>query len=280
MRRRPGEQGYALVAAVASIAVFAGMALAVMSATQGALLSGRAEIAQAKVSAAADAGIALALSGLLSDDIAERWSLDGRVHTARFEEARLRMRVEDERGKVPLGQVDDATITRLLEAMGLSDDALAVARDSLLDWLDDDDVPRPRGAERAFYAGQGIRPRNGLPLSIEELRRIRGFDATLVARIAPVATIVVSRASFDPRYANPTAIGVMAEGGPAQEIARSRELAGQRVAIEIGDAAALVGRPVTIVAEASLPGGGYAARRMTIVPTGLQDGSYRVLSYK
>jgi len=278
--RKPGEQGYALVAAVASIAVFAGMALAVMSATQGALLTGRAEIAQAKVSAAADAGIALALSGLLSDDIADRWSIDGRVHSARFEDASLRMRVEDERGKVPLGQVDDATITRLFEAMGLSDDALAVARDSLLDWLDDDDVPRPRGAESAFYARQGIRPRNGLPLSIEELRRIRGFDAALVTRIAPVATVVVSRASFDPRYANPTAIGVMAEGGPAQEIARSRELDGQRVAIEIGDAAALVGRPVTIVAEASRPGGGYALRRMTIVPTGARDGSYRVLSYR
>lgn len=49
--------------------------------------------------------------------------------------------------------------------------------DALLDWRDADDVPRPLGAERAWYSTRGLpTPRNGPLADIRELSRVRGFD--------------------------------------------------------------------------------------------------------
>lgn len=49
---------------------------------------------------------------------------------------------------------------------------------ALLDWRDPDDIPRPVGAEREWYEGEGrAPPRNGPIASIRELRYVRGLDA-------------------------------------------------------------------------------------------------------
>ncbi|WP_150531637.1 hypothetical protein, partial [Staphylococcus aureus] len=65
---REGEEGYALVAAVASIAVFATMALAVLDTARMGLADAGAEQAQMQAVAAADAGIAFGLSKILGND--------------------------------------------------------------------------------------------------------------------------------------------------------------------------------------------------------------------
>ncbi len=46
---------------------------------------------------------------------------------------------------------------------------------SILDWLDADKMPRPFGAELEFYEQSGVpyRPRNGIPVTLEELLWIR-----------------------------------------------------------------------------------------------------------
>lgn len=275
------ESGYALVAAVASIAVFATMALTIMTATRASVVEGTAEVRQAQAAAAADAGVALAISGLLSDDIADRWSIDGRTRRIPFGQAMLNIHVEDERGKVPLNRLDEHYVTALLEAFGLSGDRLRIAIDSLLDWTDDDDEPRPFGAEAEYYAPRGIRPRNGALLSVDELGLVRGFDPLLVRRIGEIATTSFGNGSFDARYAQPLAIGIMQGGGENSPAAidRARELAGQRTAIELATEGDLVGRPLTIVVDASLAGGGRARRRAIIELTGAALRPYVVRSY-
>jgi general secretion pathway protein K len=50
--------------------------------------------------------------------------------------------------------------------------------DALLDWRDPDDLPRPFGAERAWYEREGrVPPRNGPLQDARELATIRGFSA-------------------------------------------------------------------------------------------------------
>jgi general secretion pathway protein K len=74
------------------------------------------------------------------------------------------------------------------EALGqlLGNDSLA---DALLDWRDPDDVSRPHGAEREWYAGRGRRtPRNGPFADPAELRWVRGFDSATVQRLEPLLT--------------------------------------------------------------------------------------------
>jgi len=54
--------------------------------------------------------------------------------------------------------------------------------DSILDWLDADDDPRPQGAESAFYQEQRktYRPRNAVPIALEELLLIRDVQRSLI----------------------------------------------------------------------------------------------------
>jgi general secretion pathway protein K len=280
--RRAGEAGYALVAAVASIGVFAAMALTVLAATRMPLADVTAEQSALQAAGAADAGIALALQGLLARDIGERWSIDGREHDLGFGDARLRIRVEDDRGKVPINMLNEAELTRLLEAVGLSGERLEIARDSLLDWRDEDDLTRPHGAERTAYAQRGIRPANGFLSTIDELGAVRGFDAATVARIKAIATTNSGvRTFFDPRYADPRALAVMDRGGvggPAA-IARNRERAGQQTALGFSDTVRLTGRPLSIRVEARLPDGGRAERTALVELTGVADSPYRIRSY-
>jgi general secretion pathway protein K len=282
-RKRGGEEGYALVAAVASIGVFAAMALTVLSATRFVLADVSAEQAAFQAGAAADSGIVLALQGLLARDAAEHWSIDGRLRDFRFGTAQLRIRVEDERGKVPINFASETELTRLLEAVGLSGEQLAIARDSLLDWLDADDMTRRDGAERDYYAASGIRPPNGFVATMDELGHVRGFDGATIARLKAIATVNAGRSiPFDPRFAEPLALEVMdraGAGGPAA-LDRTRDRAGQRPALGFSDAVDLTGRPLVIAVEAILPDGARARRTVVVELTGSTGDPYLIRSYE
>lgn len=280
--RRAGEAGYALVAAVASIAVFAAMALAIMASARMGLEDTSADQDQMRAIAAADAGIALALSRLLAADVTQRWSIDGGTRAQRFDTARLRITVEDEQGKVPVGLLNEAQATRLLEQAGLTGDRLLIARDSLLDWTDDDTQKRPFGAEEPYYHAAGLFPPGGQIGSIDELALVRGFDARIIDRIRPYVTTYTLRSGFDAQFADPRALAVMDKGGkdgPAA-IERARELAGQRTALSFSNAPSLVDRPISIAVEATLPNGARAVRTMVVDLTGRSDRPYVVRGYE
>lgn len=277
------ERGYAMVAAVAGIAVFALMALTLVQSNQNDIVLVNAEVGQAKAAAAADAGLAIALNGLLAKDRANRWSIDGRPRTASFGGASLLIRIEDERGKVPINLLDDELAARLMEAIGLGyGGAARTAADSLIDWIDDDEEPRPDGAEVEFYQSRGIRPRNGPLQSIEELAVIRGFNPKMIEQLKPFVTVNFGTGGFDARYAHPRAIGVMLDGGADSPAAinRQRELDGQRTAIELGDAIDLVGRPLTITIEAERPDGARSKRQVIIELTGADARPYIIRAFE
>ncbi|WP_137861278.1 MULTISPECIES: type II secretion system protein GspK [unclassified Sphingomonas] len=278
---REGEEGYALVAAVASIAVFATMALAVLDTARMGLADAGAEQAQMQAVAAADAGIAFGLSKILGNDPTQRWAADGAVHALRFGEAELRIVVRDERGKVPLGLLDEPQATRLLEQAGLEGERLLIARDSLLDWIDDDEIKRPFGAEDPYYSAAGIRPPGARLASIDELALVRGLDPVIVARIRPYVTTYTLRSGFDAQYADPRALAVMEAGGDGpQAIERARALGGQRTALAFASTPSLVDRPVSIEVLATLPGGGRAARTLVAEITGISERPYVVRAYE
>lgn len=277
---RRDEDGYALVAAVASILVFGLVALMAVASARGAISQGQAEVARFRAEAAADAGVAIALRGLLTDDRVFRWSIDGRTRRIGFDNATVAVRVDDERGKVPLASLDEEQARRLFAALGVSGDQLDIVTDSYLDWTDEDDDPRPDGAEAAYYIRAGVHPRNGLPRSLGELAVVRGFDPGLIDRLREVATLNFGAGSFEPGHATPLAIAVMTEEGADSPlaIARARELEGQRTAIELAEEADIVGRPLTIVAEAETADGGKAKRIVLIRITGTEANPYETLA--
>jgi general secretion pathway protein K len=140
----------------------------------------------------------------------------------------------------------------------------------MLDWLDEDDLARPDGAEAPFYETRRITPRNGNLLSIEELASLRGFTPQVVARMRPYVTAQQGTIPFDRRYASAAAVAAMTAGAEAspEAIEAAREAAGQRTALQFIDKKTLVGRPISLVAEAQTAQGGKSSMAWVVMLTG------------
>ncbi len=83
----------------------------------------------------------------------------------------------DEAGKINVNAAPDFVIFNLLIMVGMNEGAAAEVTDSILDWVDVDDMPRPMGAESDFYLMNNppYRTKNG-PISVpEELLLIKGI---------------------------------------------------------------------------------------------------------
>ncbi len=108
--------------------------------------------------------------------------------TRLFPEGRFSGRILDENSKLnPNGLVDiygnlnlkkKDQLERLLSLLGQPADWM----EALMDWLDADDQPRPRGAEKEFYLNKKNPhlPKNGPLDSLEELLLIRGVSPSLL----------------------------------------------------------------------------------------------------
>jgi len=111
----------------------------------------------------------------------------------------LTAQISDERGKLNLNdlraaandQIKFGTTTerfrRLFELLQLNPDLV----DALIDWTDQDDNPRPAGAESAYY--QSLKPAyraaNEQLQSLADLRLIKGFTPDIVDRLSRYVTV-------------------------------------------------------------------------------------------
>ncbi len=83
----------------------------------------------------------------------------------------------DESGKINVNAAPDFIIFNLLIMVGMNEGAAAEVTDSILDWVDVDDMPRPFGSESDYYLMNNppYRTKNG-PISVpEELLLIKGI---------------------------------------------------------------------------------------------------------
>lgn len=99
--------------------------------------------------------------------------------------------VTEESGKIDLNKAADALIAGLLQARLAGDRPPLEITAKLLDWRDDDDVPREDGAEAPAYqaAGRLNRPANGPFFSVQELRSVLDLSEEAYASIAPYLTV-------------------------------------------------------------------------------------------
>jgi general secretion pathway protein K len=245
------EEGYALIAAILSIVIFALMALTMINVTRSSTIMAVAEIDRAKLTAAADAGIAIAVHGLMLTDPEQRWAIDGKVRRERFEGITLDIVVEDERGKIALNLINKSEVEAMFAEFGLQGIELEAAVDSFMDWRDEDDDARPRGAEFESYAPKKIKPRNGELRTLGELAMIIGIGPELAKRMMPFTTVNFGTGEFDPRYASELAIRVssvneIANGIFATEDSEAARLSRTVEAFRTRRKESLVGRPLTI----------------------------------
>lgn len=209
---RGGERGFALVAALGALVAFAFIAFAVLAADRGNLAVLGAMQERARLSAAADAGLALAVASVAGG----RWPIDGSTRRIAFSGMTLVIGIEDERGKLRLNEMNEDQIRRMFEAAGAQGRALDELVDAFLDWRDPDDHPRAEGAEADDYREGAARPRNGALRAVAELGSIRGMTPDLFAQVAPHATVFFGESGgFSAATASPFARQVMRASMPA-----------------------------------------------------------------
>jgi general secretion pathway protein K len=196
MRR---ERGVAVLTAVLVVAVAASVAT-FMLAQQSAMIDQVTLLAsRAQADLYADAGLDWA-RGVLAEDgrragtidhLGESWAQP--IVGLPVERAIVAGAIVDEQGKFNLNNlamrndIDVKILRRILESVGLAPDLA----DAVRDWIDaDDDLFGPGGAENAYYLSRArpYRAANQRIAQVEELLRVRGFDAAALARLRPHVT--------------------------------------------------------------------------------------------
>jgi general secretion pathway protein K len=263
--------------------VFALFAFEVLDVSRGTVGLLHAHQDRAVLAAAIDAGLAQTIYDLGIEDRARRLPVDGLPRVSSFDGAKLIITVADERGKVAINNVGPDVERQLFAAAGVSGDRLDILVDSLEDWKDPDSVSRPHGAELPYYLQFGLKPRDGVIRTIDELGKIRGMDAALLARISPAITVLPSGgAGFNANTAPALAMEAMKGIGNASfDIQkRQQELAGERTALDIADDVPVAGRSLSIRVEAKLSDGSSGAREAVVEFTGNSQQPYWLRSVR
>jgi general secretion pathway protein K len=163
-----------------------------------------AVLQQARAEALSEAGLNLAILGLLEPDPSERWRLDGVPREVAFDNAQLRITVRDEYGRIDINAADSSTLRQVFVSAGLSQSAADALSDKVLDWRDADTLRQLNGAEVDDYrsAGTGHAPRNGPFQTIDELNLVMGMNETVYEKLAPLLTVYSHRSMVNPHTAS------------------------------------------------------------------------------
>jgi general secretion pathway protein K len=266
----PSEGGYALLAAVTAVAAFGYLAFQVLAVNQGGTALVAAQIQKARLEAAADAGLAIALQGVAVEDRAGRWSIDGRTRDARFDGVDLAITVEDERGKVPLATLTDAQARALFFGAGATGEQLEALVSEYRNWVTDP-------ATGVDLVTEHLPPSNGQPvrrgpmLTVSELAALPDMTAELYARIAPVVTVFPGDSGpFRPANASPLARAAMAGElkSTPDALDRQARIDRQKPEEDLADEGSLTGQALTIRVVARDGHGGVAQRAQIVELTG------------
>lgn len=89
----------------------------------------------------------------------------------------LSISVQDERGLLAVNTLDEKTLSRLLDSLGMRVENQARLIDGLLDYIDADDLKRLNGAERREYARMNKPPpSNDFLRARDQLQEVEGWD--------------------------------------------------------------------------------------------------------
>jgi len=229
MRR---ERGVAAITAVLIVAV-AASAAALMLAQQSAMLDQTSLVAaRAQADNFARAGVDWS-RGILLQDMATSGNYDGLdegwaqpLAGMPVERAVVSGALTDEQGKFNLNnllnglQKSDADVQAFQRLLALLDLPPSLS-DAVVDWIDvDSTVTGNGGAEDPYYLSlsRPYRAANRLMVQVEELYRIRGFDAAAVAKLRPYVTALPERTAVNVNTASDVVLMALMPTVPKDKI--------------------------------------------------------------
>lgn len=143
---RETERGFALLLVIWVLALLSVLAAEVAAYSHSAAIVARNRIDGARSRAVADAGIGLAIAGLLDPDLQTRWRADGRTREVTYDGETVTVRIEDEGGKIDLNNAPIELIAGLAEECGATVDERMALANGIMD------------RRHAFLASSSVRP--------------------------------------------------------------------------------------------------------------------------
>ncbi len=204
------ERGFALVVTLIITALLVAVAVEFIHDVYVEASLGKSYADAQQASLMADSGVyggmkvlETTLAGQEYSSLLDRWAVPMETEDDR---GVLRVEITDESGKLnlnslvfPNGTLNEAFFTmtsRLLRKLDLP----AELCNSAADWMDENDEPRPGGAETAYYTSlpTPYQVKNARLDTFDELRMVKGFDEKTLKTLSPFVTVYtdVSGAPF------------------------------------------------------------------------------------
>jgi general secretion pathway protein K len=161
--------------------------------------------------------------------VRERVKLDGEWYELVVDGVRLEASLQDEAGLVNLNGRDPTRLARLFESQGIASAPAQRLAERVADFVDEDDLRRPNGAERRDYEGVGlVGPRNASFSVVDEAAAVLGWNEELGAaraRVQALMRVAPPDAPFNVNSAQPEAIAAVlsVDARRSRDIVRRRE---------------------------------------------------------
>jgi len=124
----------------------------------------------------------------------EPWTPSKRLYSAEIGDKECEILITDESGKININKITDKTkngFIRFLMTVGIKEHDAEIITDSILDWMDEDDLHHVNGAEKSYYESlpEPYEPKNGSFEFIEELTLVRGVTPEIYELLSSYVTI-------------------------------------------------------------------------------------------
>jgi general secretion pathway protein K len=165
----------------------------------------------------ADAGVKLALRGLVAAQANGTPRADAPARTCRLPEGDiLTISIHDESGKIDLNTADDALIRALLTGVGVPEPEATKLLAAITDFRDADNERSIDGAEAPEYraAARPAGPKNAPFDAVVEVGSVLGLSTDVFARIRPHLTVHSGQNGVDPAHAAADLLDILARANP------------------------------------------------------------------
>lgn len=212
LRRIWGRRGIALLSVLWVLTLLALMAASFTRTTRTETALARNLLENARAEALADAGVHLAIAGLLQPTGAGGWAIDGEVHGFNLEGGEVRVTIADEGGKIDLNLAAEELLLGLFKATGVDAETRAELVGAILDFRDPDSLRHTDGAEDDDYADAGYPydAKDGAFEAVAELQQVMGMSAPLFALVAPAVTVHSRKPLPNDKTASPLVAAALA----------------------------------------------------------------------
>jgi general secretion pathway protein K len=155
------------------------------------VLLARNLVENAQAEALADAGLYRAIAGLTKEPREGGFHGDGRVYIWHPSGGEVRFSIRDEGGKIAINQASEILLRELFVAVGVDPKRSAELADAIIDFRDEDNQKRLRGAEKEDYVSAGLPygPKNKPFELVDELIYVLGMTSDLYRKVAPLVSV-------------------------------------------------------------------------------------------